>query len=330
MSYCSENKLPLSTPINRLIEVIDLLGYTRVHDSLKLENEIASFMWFGNENSISFVGIELYVFKESDYISVQTRTRVGRSYWDLEHQNKTISLLKSIFHGSFSTDEGSNRYLKFDEPLPSRLACALYKARWIYHNAMIKPLIYLDSRDMTGDVARKELTGLTWIDEMNPRFLSNNMIVPYIIGCWESYYRNSFVAILKYSSDPSERALKNCRISNEDLLKALRDEVNLAFMLADKLSFQRPGIIAENFRALDSSIDIAAWLRKPFHNRKKTLFDSITELIDVRDRFVHTGVMTLDLSDKRIKRIIDDLNEAVDRAYDGFGDVYGFEPSYSF
>lgn len=124
--------------------------------------------------------------------------------------------------------------------------------------------------------------------------------------------------------------LKTAESAMRNLLKALRDEGNLAFMLADKLSFQRPGIIAENFRALDSSIDIAAWLRKPFHNRKKTLFDSITELIDVRDRFVHTGVMTLDLSDKRIKRIIDDLNEAVDRAYGGFGDVYGFEPSYSF
>ena len=61
-----------------------------------------------------------------------------------------------------------------------------------------------------------------------------------------------------------------------------------------------------------------------------TLFDSITELIDVRDRFVHTGVTTLDMSDKRIRRIIDDLNEAVDRVYDGFGNVYGFEPLHSF
>ena len=61
-----------------------------------------------------------------------------------------------------------------------------------------------------------------------------------------------------------------------------------------------------------------------------TLFDSITELIDVRDRFVHTGVTTIEISDKMIKRIIDDLNEAADRVYDGFGNVYGFEPSHSF
>ena len=337
MSYCSENKLSLSTPVSRLIEVIELLGYKRIQTgykrvstALKTENEIAAFIWCGSDDAISYVGVELSIYKETDCISVQTRSRIGRSFWDLEQQNKTISLLKSLFHGSFSTDEGSNRYMKFDEPIPSRLACALYKARWIYHNVMLKPLVYLNSRNMMGDIAQKNLTGLQWIDEMNPRFLSNNMIVPYIIGCWEAYYRNSFVAILQYADNPSERALKNCRISNEDLLKALRNEGNLAFMLADKLSFQRPGIIAENYRALNSSIDIASWLRKPYHNRRITLFDSITELIDVRDRFVHTGVTTLDMSDKRIRRIIDDLNEAVDRVYDGFGNVYGFEPSHSF
>jgi hypothetical protein len=36
------------------------------------------------------------------------------------------------------------------------------------------------------------------------------------------------------------------------------------------------------------------------------------------------------MSDKRIRRIIDDLKEAVDRVYDGFGNVYGFQPSHSF
>lgn len=330
MSYCSENKLPLSTPISRLIEIIELLDFVKIHDNLKIENEIASYMWFGNDERISFVGVELSIYKATDSISVQTRTRVGRSYWDLEHQNKTIGLLKSIFHGSFTTDEGANRYMKFDEPMPSRLACALFKDRWIYHNAMIKPLIYLDSRNMTGDIARVEPTGFQWLDEINPRFLSNNMIVPYVIGCWESYFRNSYISILKYSEDVSDRAIKNCRVSNADLMSVIRQQTDLSTILADSLSFQRPRVIAENFRGLNDRIDIASWLRKPYHNRKATLFDSITELIDVRDKHVHTGAMSLDLTDKRIKKTITDLNAAADRVYEGFGQVYSFIPSYSF
>lgn len=330
MSYCSENKLPLSTPISRLIEVVELLGYNRVQTGVKTSNTIASFVWNGNDEVISYVGVELYICKETDCVLVQTRTRAGRSFWDLDHQNKTIRLLKSLFHGSFSTDEGTNRYMRFDEPIPSKIACALYKARWIYHNAMIKPRIYLDCRNMTGEVAREEPTGIPWVDDMNPRFLSNNMILPYIIGCWESYFRNSFVSIIKYSESVPEKAVKNCRISNENLIKSIRKDDDLAFILADSLSFQRPSIIAENFRGLNNKIDVAYWLRKPYHNRRTTLFDSITEIIDIRDSLVHTGSISLDLSDKKIKLIIDDLNAAADRVYEGFGAVYGFEPSLSF
>lgn len=103
MSYCSENKLPLSTPISRLIEVICLLGYNRVQDSIKNENEIASFMWFGNDESISFVGIELNVYREPEYISVQTRTRVGRSFLGFRsskqnHQSSEKPFSRIIFN----------------------------------------------------------------------------------------------------------------------------------------------------------------------------------------------------------------------------------------
>ena len=94
MSYCSENKLPLTTPIKRLFEVIELLGYQKAKDLFKIENQIGNYIWYGNNDSISFVGLELSVYRELDCISVQTRTRVGRSYWDLQWQNKTISLIK--------------------------------------------------------------------------------------------------------------------------------------------------------------------------------------------------------------------------------------------
>lgn len=116
MSYCSENKLPLTTPITRLFEVIDLLGFQKGRNPFKIKNQIAAFIWTGNNEHITFVALELYVYKEEDCISVQTRSRIGRSYWDLCHQNKTISLLRSLFGGSFTTDEGANRYMTIDTP----------------------------------------------------------------------------------------------------------------------------------------------------------------------------------------------------------------------
>lgn len=135
---------------------------------------------------------------------------------------------------------------------------------------------------------------------------------------------------LNFISSIPEQALKNCRLSGFELLQAARDPDQLVWRLADSLSFQRPGIIAENFRRLNSSIDIGAWLRKPYHRRKKTLFESISEIIDLRDAIVHAGITSCTLSDNEIRRILFDLTEAANRVYDGLGKVYGFIPDYRF
>ena len=330
MSYCSENKLPLSTPLGRLIEVIELLGYKRGIDQLKIENQVAFYYWNGDAGHISYVGITLHIFKYEEHILVTTRTRIGRSYWDLQQQNKTISLLKSLFGGTFYTDEGGNRYMKFDAPEPSKLSCSLFVARWVFHNGLINPSVYLSSRKLTGTLAERELTGLPWIDEMNPRVLSNNMLIPYIIGCWESYFRQSFISILRYADNIPEKALKNCRVSSSELLQSVQQPELLVYFLADSLSFQRPSVIAENFKQLNPRIDVASWLRKPYHNRRKSLFDSISEIIDLRDNLVHTGALSTNVSDKEVNRIITDLTAAVDRIYNGFGAVFDFEPDYNF
>ena len=137
MSYCSENRLPLNTNRRRLFEIIELLGYKKAKDPLKIDGQLASYLYKETNEEISFVELELYVYKYDDCISVQTRTRMGRSYWDLKQQNKTISLLKSVFGGDFSTDEGNNRYLSFDVEEPSKLECSLFLARWRLHNAIM-------------------------------------------------------------------------------------------------------------------------------------------------------------------------------------------------
>lgn len=145
MSYCSENKIPADVSLGRVIEVIELLGYIKVRNPLKTKAQVAFYVWNGDKKSISFAGIELYIYKYADCISVQTRTSIGRSYWDLKHQNKTISLIRSLFGGSFTTDEGNNRYMSFDCPEPSKLACSLYLSRWRLNSSInfctIKPLL---------------------------------------------------------------------------------------------------------------------------------------------------------------------------------------------
>lgn len=63
---------------------------------------------------------------------------------------------------------------------------------------------------------------------------------------------------------------------------------------------------------------------------KKSLFESISEIIDLRDAIVHAGITSCTLSDNEIRRILFDLTEAANRVYDGLGKVYGFIPDYRF
>lgn len=330
MSYCSENKLPLETSKCRLFEIIELLGFKKMKDSFKSEGEIGSYFWSGNDENISFVGIELYVYKFEDCFSVQTRTRAGRSYWDLQKQNETISLLRSLFGGSFNTDEGEGRYWNIEEPEPTKIESSLYVNRWIFNNAVMKAKVYLSTRNLTGDIARETPTGILWIDDINPRVLSNNILLPYIIGCWESYFRNSFVSIVKYVDNASPAALKRCNITTSDYMRIIHGERSLEYVLADSLSFQRPSVISQNFKSLDLQIDIAACLKKPYHGRKKTLFDSLTEIIEKRDVIVHAGKTDTSIFDRQIHSIITDLTEAVDRSYREFGRALSFQPSFDF
>lgn len=330
MSYCSDNQIPITASLKNIKEVIELLGYKKCKDALSIPGQVGSYYWSGNDDNISFVGVELYIYKEDEYYSVQTRSRIGRSYWDLEQQNKTILLLKNIFGGSFETDEGKNKRMLFDEKEPDKLACALFISRWVFNNQLMKAKMYLNNRELNGDFSKDESSGLLWIDEMNPRVLSNNMLLPYLIGCWESYFRQSYIAILKYANEINDNALKNSRITNSELLNVIRNGYKAEWYLADSLSFQRPSIIDENFRRLNSNIQIQSWLKKPYHRRKVSLFDSLTDVINVRDTLVHNGQMDISLFDKEAKKIIDDITAAVDRVYEGFGRAFNFNPSYDF
>ncbi|WP_418026468.1 HEPN domain-containing protein [Paenibacillus sp. JJ1722] len=329
MSFTSTSILPDDASYNKLINLIDLLGYTKQRNEFKTEGLLASYFWYQHKNYRSYVGVELYIYRENGVISVDTRTRAGRSYWDLEHQNKTIKYIKNYFKGSFSTDEGKNRYFIMDEEVPTELEAGLFIARWTYNNALIKPKIYLDSRNLQGQIARPDSTGIVYMDELNPRFFSNNLLIPYLVAIWEEYLKTSFIVLLKYT-DNRDKIFKEARFSVNNLKDISAGKTSIEEALVEKFSFQRPRIIAENYKKLDEKLDIFTVLNKPISKRKISLFDSIEEIIELRNAFVHEGGMDLSITDKKLKVIIKDFEVAVDRIYDRFGAYYNFEPSRDF
>ena len=324
MSYESENELPVGVSITRLKEVVELLGYKPVKDWINTPKKIGCYFWVASGEYKSWTGVELNIYHDEGRIILHTRTRVSRSYWDLTHQNKTIKTVRDLFGGNFRTDEGKGRYLRPNSPPPSPLSSGCYLARWTFHNALIKVHVYLSSRKLDGDAARDGPHHIPFLDDMNPRLLSNNLLIPFIIAVWEEYYRATFTAAVSYA-DKREVVLKKARLSHTQL-EQIAAEKQIERAIAECFSFQKPSMISENFRMIDQKLDLASAMRKPYRKRKVTLYDSIESIVETRNAFVHAGEMDMAMFDNRLQTILSDIVVAVDRTYDAIGKHFGFSP----
>lgn len=290
---------------------------------------VASYHWYDENDYRSWSGVELQLYNENGQIAIDTRSTVSRSHWDIVHQNKTIKLFRDLFGGNFNTDAGRNRYWKPHEPPPQPIVSGCYLARWRFKNSLLKSQLYLWSRRLEGDMAREGPTGFSFMDDLNPRLLSNNLLVPFIIAVWEEYFRSTFAVLLKYA-ERREQVLKKARLSYNQLEQVAANRRPIEQAISECFSFQRPGMIGENFRILDNRLDLAAEMRKPFRRRKVNLFDSIESLVKTRNAFVHAGEMDLLLYDRELGRVLTDIVEAVDRCYQSIGSRFGFTPLTSY
>lgn len=325
MSYTSESELPKGTVLRRVLEVIDLLEYKPSADDFKIPHRVGSYYWYEYNDYRSWTGVELSVYRENGQIRIDTRSRSSRSFWDLKHQNKTLKLIRDLFGGHFITDAGRNRCWIPENPPPSPLSSGCYLARWRFHNALGKANVYLMTRNLKGGIAREAPSGLAFMDEFNPRLLSNNLLIPFITAIWEEYFRATFAVVLKYSENRSV-VLKKARLSHTQLEKVAAENWPIEQAVSECFSFQRPSLIGDNFRMIDNRLDIAAALRKPYRRRKITLFDSIEAMVEKRNIFVHEGEIDLSLYDKNLKRTLSDIVEAIDRSYASIGLNFNFTP----
>jgi hypothetical protein len=324
VSYESENKLSKETTLSQVHELLTLLDYQKAPGKPKsIPDFVAFYAWHEKEDFRSHAGIEVGVQCDpKSGLTVFTRTSAGRSYWDLQHQNKTIKMLRDLFGGSFTTDEGRSRYLRVDEPAPTFLSSGCYLAFHRFDSGLVLTNLYLSGRNFTGPLAQDRPGP---IDTLNPRLLSNNMLLPYIVAVWEEYFRASFTACLKYSSDRGA-ALKRARLSPDALERIASGNISIERAIAESFSFQRPSAIGDNFRLLSPKLDLAGAMRRPFRGRKVSLFDSIERLVEERNEFVHTGRLNTQYFDKPTKIAISDLRTAALRAYEAVGTHYDFVP----
>ena len=330
MSYGSESVLNKTATLKTTKELLTLLGYENISDGLKIKDRHGCYMWYETIDYHSYVGVELNIYKaKGEPILVTTRSRSGRSYWDLIHQNRTIKLLRDFLGGTFSTDFGRNRYFKVEGSAPTPVSSGCYLARWRFDCALVRSRIYLMQRGLDQPNAKE--TGIEFIDEMNPKLFSNNLVLPYLVAIWEDYFKASFSAILRHSNK-REAVLKrvNSKLPQDFLEMIAAGTMTIEEVIAETFSFQRPNIIANNFKLLDPKIDLMGSLRKPYQNRRQSLYDAIEEQVQYRNNFVHTGTINIEFTEQELMKTLKNFEVAVDRCYNAFGDCIGFVPIRGF
>lgn len=324
MSYTSENTFPDTVRAEDVRELVELLGYERVSSrEFKIDNQIASYVWFDRKDYRSWTGIELGIYRDPEAgLVVSTRTRSSRSYWDLEHQNKTIRLLRRLFGGSFTTDAGKNRCTNATGgPIPPmRSGC--YLAIWNFDSNLMRAHIYMDQRQFTGNRDDK-VTSIWWIDTLNPRIISNNLLIPFIVSTMEDYFKSTYITLLRYS-DRRDAALRASRLAPQQHAAVGNGLTSIEEAIVEGLPFQRPSAFLSHFSSLDPKLDLMGTLRRPYRRRKEALADSLEQLVELRHDLIHRSIVAGDLDDKRIKRAISDVTAAVRRCYERICTHFGW------
>lgn len=313
MSFESRNILEKGTKIKDVKSLIELLGYKFINTwSSESVGKVNDYSWFEHNDYKSTSGVELAIYTSENHIKVYTRTSISRSYYDLEQQNKTIKLLKKHFGGSFVTDFGKGRYLIDDitPKEPSDSGCSL-----AYNNFgmnLIRAKIYYDSRDF-GE-RNNEPSGIFWIDRVNPKLLSNNFILVFLISIFEDYWKSTYIVLLKYSEN-KEAILKNGRISAERLVQISNNLLTVEEGFVESMSFAKISNTCKHFKLIDNKLDFAGLLKKPIRRGKKSLFDSLEEMTDLRNKIVHEASSAIILDEKYIRSSFKVLQTSIDLCY---------------
>jgi len=314
MSYSSESVLPASVTPRHVVEIIRLMRFKKVANyRLSKLGQVEEWNFFDDQDYRSWSGVELWLYIDaSKRVVIETRTSIGRSYYDLKHQNDTIALIRRRFGGTFTTDEGRTRYLRVPGPPPPPAASGCYLAHHRFGRHLFRAKNYLEARRFKDTGLRIDRDSPRFLQDLDPTVLGNNTLMPYFVAAIEDYFKSVFVALLRYSNRKSQ-LLRAARLGGDDLVRMSERQLSLEEAIAESVSFQRLESICSRFDELMPRLNLAAVLQRPYRRRRETLYDTLRWMITTRHAVIHRATLDLELTDERMNALIYDLASLVAR-----------------
>ena len=150
------------------------------------------------------------------------------------------------------------------------------------------------------------------------------MGLSYLLTIIENYFRNLFIALFKYS-DNKEKVIKSVKIYNSDLNKVSNENMQIEEAIARAMSFQNIEKIVQNFKILNSEIDIKGYLNKPYKRMKESLYETINRVLEQRHNFIHSKLFEYDYDLNKFEKDVNLVKEALNRVYKEIVKFYSWE-----
>ncbi len=327
MSYETTNYLPKGVSKRHAVEFAELLGYNRAGSYAHLGTpQIISLIYFDEKDYRSWRPVELSIgiSEEKGVVYVHTRTRVGRSHYDFELQNRTVREFRRRFGGTTLKDGGNGKgYDPGPAVPPAASGCYLAMQRLDWNLTRVNHYLHLGlvlpGSNPLGPAEK------VWpqIRQLNPDVFISNVLMTYIVSAMEDYFKSSYIALLTYA-ERKPSILKGIRLSGEQLAQISAGTLTVEQAAAEVLPFQRLAAVGRHFADIDQNLDVLAPLRRPYRRRNINLLDRMEDLVTRRHALIHGMHIDIDLDRERLEGFIHDLTVGISRVYEGVTRHYGW------
>lgn len=322
MGCLSINYLPPQTNRKDVEEFLTLIGYSKQYCPEFSKKGITCFYNHPGDYKY-FQGINAYVSSnDTKGLTVEASTNIWRSRCDTDLHNYTIKQLKKRFGGYFESDNGKNHYLTNDHPYIQKDEAGCYHAYSSFFSNIQRASHTINTwQKAETDRDWSSITGMPWFDSLNPLVVTANITIPFLVSIIEDYFRSTYIALLKYSPK-KESIVTNSRIQGEELNLVSKGESTIEEAIARARSFQNMKRITQSFRELDSNLDLGSVLRKPYHRRKKSIYDTFEDVIYHRHLIIHRSEIITNYTPKALLRDIKVIHAGIQRVYISLIELY--------
>jgi len=310
------NYFPKGTKAADVEEFLLLLGFQRGEKGPFSGMMGTPFYYDKDDHYRHITGLYSELYRDKDdpsQLLLWTRTTIWRSKFDSDLHNNTIRQMRKHFGGYFVSDYGRNRYFKYEGPVREKAEAGAYKAFSYLHSNIQRVSHFIGFANLLDDSAYK-IQGVDFMDSHNPRIISANVMVPFLVSAIEDYFRSLYIALLRYSPN-RERIIQNARLQGQELAAIDRGELTVPEAVAKWMSFQDLTKIHAAYKDLNSKYDLHGILKRPYGRHKATFWEILNRLISQRHALIHRAELAVDYKPDQLKRDISLVEKALWRVY---------------